>query len=49
LPGVNKSLAKQKLPPIEPLTRKAWDAANSDTDTPAAGTKTTRESRFDRD
>ena len=49
LPGVNKSLAKQKLPPIEPLTRKAWDAANSETDTPAAGTKTTRESRFDRD
>ena len=26
LPGVNRSLAKQELPPIVPLTRKDWDA-----------------------
>jgi hypothetical protein len=29
LPAVNKSLAKQKLQPITPVTRKDWDAANS--------------------
>jgi photosystem II stability/assembly factor-like uncharacterized protein len=36
LPSANKSLAQKKLPPIQPLTRKDWDAANSDSaDTPA--------------
>ncbi|HXY01381.1 MAG TPA: hypothetical protein VEI54_10710 [Candidatus Limnocylindrales bacterium] len=29
LPGVNKSLAQKKLPPIQPIARKDWDAANS--------------------
>ena len=32
LPGVNKSLAKAKLPPIQALTRKDWDAANADSE-----------------
>jgi hypothetical protein len=49
LPPVNKSLAKQKLPAIEPLTRKDWDAANSDTESSAAATKSARESFFDRE
>lgn len=36
LPSANKSLAQKKLPPIQPLTRKDWDAANSDSaDAPA--------------
>jgi len=36
LPSANKSLAQKKLPPIEPLARKDWDAANSDSaDAPA--------------
>jgi len=30
LPVVNKSLSQKKLTPIEQLTRKAWDAANSE-------------------
>jgi photosystem II stability/assembly factor-like uncharacterized protein len=30
LPSVNKSLGQKKLEPIEPLSRKAWDAANGD-------------------
>ena len=38
LPAVNKSLAKQKLQPITPITRKDWDAANS-SDEGAAATK----------
>jgi hypothetical protein len=29
LPSVNKSLAQKKLPPIQPITRKDWDAANT--------------------
>src|SRR5438105_3581480 len=37
LPAVNKSLAQKKLHPIAQLTRKAWDAANSD----SSGTGTT--------
>jgi hypothetical protein len=41
LPVINKSLKQKKLQPIEPVSRKAWDAANSDPDagpvaTPAA-------------
>lgn len=32
LPSVNKSLAQKKLPPIQPITRKEWDAANSGDD-----------------
>jgi hypothetical protein len=41
LPVINKSLKQKRLQPIEPVSRKAWDAANSDTDagpvaTPAA-------------
>jgi len=36
LPSANKSLAQKKLPPIQPLIRKDWDAANSDSaDSPA--------------
>ena len=36
LPSANKSLAQKKLPLIEPLTRKDWDAGNSDSaDAPA--------------
>lgn len=36
LPSANKSLAQKKLPPIQPLTRKDWDTANSDSaDAPA--------------
>ncbi len=36
LPPVNKELAKKKLPAIQPITRKDWDAANSaDEGTPA--------------
>lgn len=49
LPGVNKSLAKRKLPLIQPLTRKDWDAANSDDDAAAAAAKPATESIFDRD
>jgi photosystem II stability/assembly factor-like uncharacterized protein len=30
LPAINKSLSQKKLTPIEQLTRKAWDAANSE-------------------
>ena len=37
LPGVNKELAKRKLQPIHPITRKDWDAANNSDD--AAPTK----------
>jgi len=36
LPGVNKDLAKAKLAPIQPITRKGWDAANSGDDASAA-------------
>ncbi len=30
LPGVNKSLSQKKLEPIQPIDRKTWDAADSD-------------------
>jgi hypothetical protein len=29
-PAINKLLKQKRLQPIEPLTRKAWDAANAD-------------------
>jgi len=32
---INKSLKQKKLQPIEPISRKAWDAANSDSEAPA--------------
>src|ERR1700680_2320792 len=32
LPAINKSLKQKKLPSIEPISRKAWDAANTDSD-----------------
>ena len=35
-PVVNKSLKQRKLPSIEPISRKAWDAANSESETSAA-------------
>jgi len=37
LPGVNKSLSKKKLEPVEPLTRKTWDAGEGDSAAGAAG------------
>ena len=40
LPAVNKSLTKKKLAPIEQLTRKAWDAANSGSTGGAGGAMT---------
>jgi photosystem II stability/assembly factor-like uncharacterized protein len=47
LPAINKSLKQKKLQPIEPITRKDWDAANSDSDggSPAAPAA----KRWDRD
>jgi photosystem II stability/assembly factor-like uncharacterized protein len=36
LAAVNKSLAQKKLEAIQPLTRKAWDTANSDSGSGAA-------------
>jgi len=30
LPAVNKSLSQKKMQPIQPIDRKAWDAANTD-------------------
>jgi hypothetical protein len=32
LPSINKSLKQKKLQPIEPISRKQWDATNSDSD-----------------
>jgi hypothetical protein len=32
LPAINKSLKQKKLPSVEPRSRKAWDAANIETD-----------------
>ena len=37
LPGVNKSLSQKKLEPIQPIDRKAWDAADSDSGAGAPG------------
>jgi hypothetical protein len=36
LPTVNKELARKKLPAIQPMTRKDWDAANSGEDSAPA-------------
>lgn len=36
LPGINKSLAQKKLPLIQPITRKDWDAANIEGDSVTA-------------
>jgi len=46
LPAVNKSLAKHKLPAIQPLARKVWDAANADSD---AAPKPGGQAFFERD
>jgi hypothetical protein len=35
LPAINKSLKQKKLQSVEPISRKAWDAANSDSDSGA--------------
>jgi hypothetical protein len=37
LPAVNKTLSQKKLEPIQPLDRKAWDAAESDSGAGAPG------------
>ena len=47
LPAINKSLKQKKLQPIEPLSRKAWDAANSETDNGPVVTPSA--SRWERD
>ena len=46
LSAVNKSLAQKKLPPIQPITRKDWDAANSNE---AAGAKPASAAFWERD
>ena len=46
LPAVNKSLAKHKLPAIQPLNRKDWDAASADSD---AAPKPSASPFFERD
>jgi photosystem II stability/assembly factor-like uncharacterized protein len=45
LPAINKSLKQKKLPPVEPLTRKAWDAANAE----GGGNATPTAARWERD
>lgn len=47
LPTVNKELAKKKLPAIQPITRKDWDASNNADD--AAPTKPGAEGFWERD
>jgi photosystem II stability/assembly factor-like uncharacterized protein len=37
LPAVNKSLSQKKLEPVQPIDRKTWDAADSDSEAGAAG------------
>ena len=37
LPAVNKSLSQKKLEPIQPIDRKAWDAADTDSGAGAPG------------
>jgi hypothetical protein len=44
-PAINKSLKQKRLQPLEPITRKSWDAANSDDD----GGGTPPASRWERD
>jgi hypothetical protein len=46
LPAVNKSLTEKKLPPIQPITRKDWDASNS---SEPAGAKPTSSAFSERD
>ena len=46
LPAVNKSLSQKKLEPIQPLDRKAWDAAEADS---GAGSPGAARSFGDRD
>jgi hypothetical protein len=46
LPGVDKLLKQKKLPPIEPLARKAWDAANDET---GGGNAAPTAARWERD
>jgi len=47
LPPINKELAKKKLPPVQPITRKDWDTANSGDD--AAAGKSVSEGFSERD
>ena len=47
LPAINKSLKQKKLESIEPISRKAWDAANRETD--AGPLATPAASRWERD
>ncbi len=37
LPAVNKTLSQKKLEAIQPIDRKAWDAADSDSGAGAPG------------
>src|SRR5947207_15933410 len=37
LPAVNKSLSQKKMEPVQPIDRKAWDAANADSGAVAPG------------
>ena len=36
LPGINKELGPKKMPPINPISEKDWQAAHNDDDKPAA-------------
>ena len=47
LAAINKSLKQKKLQPIEPLSRQAWDASNSESD--AGAVTTTPASHWERD
>ena len=47
LSAINKSLKQKKVPSIEPISREAWDAANSDSDASVAATPSV--SRWERD
>jgi hypothetical protein len=47
LPSINKSLKQKKFQTIEPISRKEWDAANSDPD--ATAVATTGASHWERD
>jgi len=37
LPAVNKTLSQKKMAPIQPLDRKAWDIAESDSGSSSPG------------
>jgi hypothetical protein len=47
LSAINKSLKQKKLPSVEPISRTAWDATNSESDTGAVVTPSV--SRWERD